>query len=336
MSIFKKISQAIGLDSVKNYSADTKITRLLQQDIDDRLVRRIKLQNQQRNSTIRIGKFTNENVDKVFTNSAFERPILTAQQIIYKNKIKPTEGGLYPHEILVLEYAKIGRAKYLKIGGETAPRFWWYKYGIKDFQKLLEDLSNHGFLEIKDDVYKITEKGEKSIKNQEYVLFIHKNSKNIKMTIWDWQNWLDRQPEIIQKMSFRDQWWGYLNQTALMSDPSSRSIANFQMIDFLNMEAKEKKTARAILRALNFSEIKYTELLKEAYAEYRKNDRLMEDSHFSDDLRKDDQIIFKKNIEQAIENAIKQSKKLSVDQKKTSDFKDLIEKISTLKNSLKS
>mgnify|MGYP000850719717 CR=1 FL=1 len=107
-------------------------------------------------------------------------------------------------------------------------------------------------------------------------------------------------------------------------------------IDFLNMEAKEKKTARAILRALNFSEIKYTELLKEAYAEYRKNDRLMEDSHFSDDLRKDDQIIFKKNIEQAIENAIKQSKKLSVDQKKTSDFKDLIEKISTLKNSLKS
>lgn len=62
----------------------------------------------------------------------------------------------------------------------------------------------------------------------------------------------------------------------------------------------------------------------------------MEDSHFSDDLRKDDQIIFKKNIEQAIENAIKQSKKLSVDQKKTSDFKDLIEKISTLKNSLKS
>ena len=122
MSIFKKISQAIGLDSVKNYSADTKITRLLQQDIDDRLVRRIKPQNQQRNSTIRIGKFTNENVDKVFTNSAFERPILTAQQIIYKNKIKPTEGGLYPHEILVLEYAKIGRAKYLKIGGETAPR----------------------------------------------------------------------------------------------------------------------------------------------------------------------------------------------------------------------
>ena len=132
-------------------------------------------------------------------------------------------------------------------------------------------------------------------------------------------------------MSFRDQWWGYLNQAALMSDPNNRSIANFQMIDFLNMEAKEKKTASAILRALNFSEIKYTELLREAYAKYRKTDRLMEDPHFSDDLRKDEQIIFKKNIEQAIENAIKQSKKLSVDQKKTSDFKDLIEKISILK-----
>lgn len=336
MSIFKKISQAIGLDSVKNDSADTKITRSFQQDIDDRLVRRIKPQNQQRNSTARIRKFTNENVNKVFANSAFERPILTARQLIYKNKIKPTEDGLYPHEILVIEYAKIGRAKYLTVGEETTPRFWWYKYGIKDFQKLLEDLSNRGFLEIKDNVYKITEKGEKSIKNQEYVLFIHKNSKNIKMTIWDWQNWLDQQPEILQKMSFRDQWWGYLNQVALMSDPSNRSIANFQMIDFLNIEAKEKNTARAILRALNFSEIKYTELLKEAYVEYEKNDRLMEDPHFSDDLRKNEQIIFKKNIEQAIGNAIKQSKKLSVDQKKTSDFKDLIEKISILKNSLKS
>ncbi|GEK92142.1 hypothetical protein [Alkalibacterium kapii] len=58
-------------------------------------------------------------------------------------KMKPNTTGLYPHEILLLSYAPDYYTKTNKF-----PPFWWYRYGIKDVDKLLKSLRKKGFLKI--------------------------------------------------------------------------------------------------------------------------------------------------------------------------------------------
>ena len=58
---------------------------------------------------------------------------------------KPTCDGLHPHEVLVLSYAP----RYCDNGNEY-PRFWWYKYGIKDVTGILRDLEQRGFISVGD------------------------------------------------------------------------------------------------------------------------------------------------------------------------------------------
>lgn len=77
-------------------------------------------------------------------------PIMTQQDDIVpiekriKGK-KPTCDGLYPHEVLVLSYAP----RYCDNGNEY-PRFWWYRYGIKDVTGILRDLELKGFVSVGD------------------------------------------------------------------------------------------------------------------------------------------------------------------------------------------
>lgn len=51
--------------------------------------------------------------------------------------------GLYPHEILALEYATSFYTSDNQFQG-----FWWYKYGVNDVQALLNSLVDRGFLAI--------------------------------------------------------------------------------------------------------------------------------------------------------------------------------------------
>lgn len=53
--------------------------------------------------------------------------------------------GLYPHEILVLDYAES-----FFTDQESFQGFWWYRYGVKDVQYCLRNLVERGFIKIGD------------------------------------------------------------------------------------------------------------------------------------------------------------------------------------------
>lgn len=53
--------------------------------------------------------------------------------------------GLYPHEVLVLDYAN---SYYTE--GNSFQGFWWYRYGVRDVDKCLRSLLERGFLQIGD------------------------------------------------------------------------------------------------------------------------------------------------------------------------------------------
>ncbi|HPE41432.1 MAG TPA: SAP domain-containing protein [Bacteroidales bacterium] len=58
-------------------------------------------------------------------------------------KAIPSEHGLYPHEILALDYA----SKYY-IDRNSFQQFWLYQYGVKNVQALLNSLLERGFLKV--------------------------------------------------------------------------------------------------------------------------------------------------------------------------------------------
>lgn len=58
-------------------------------------------------------------------------------------KAVPSSGGLYPHEVLVLNYAHT-----FHTGENTFQQFWWYKYGIKDVKKILDSLLERGYIAV--------------------------------------------------------------------------------------------------------------------------------------------------------------------------------------------
>lgn len=57
----------------------------------------------------------------------------------------PNRNGLFPHEILLLNYAHTFYTE-----GNTFQGFWWYKYGIRDVQSILVSLMERGFLKTGD------------------------------------------------------------------------------------------------------------------------------------------------------------------------------------------
>lgn len=71
-----------------------------------------------------------------------------AQIIPVEARIKKaiaSKHGLFPHEILVLDYAHTFYTYDNSFQG-----FWWYRYGIRDVQAVLSSLEQHGFLQAGD------------------------------------------------------------------------------------------------------------------------------------------------------------------------------------------
>lgn len=86
---------------------------------------------------------------------SFEMPVEIKTETTFHNDVVPVEKrmqsafpsrqGLYPHEILLLDYADS-----YYTDGNNYQGFWWYKYGIKDVDACLRSLLDRGFLKVGD------------------------------------------------------------------------------------------------------------------------------------------------------------------------------------------
>lgn len=68
-------------------------------------------------------------------------PIKTFEQS--KKECFPSSNGLYPAEILLIEYSKNGN---YPMESQNYPGFWWYRYGVHDVNLLLSSLEKRGFI----------------------------------------------------------------------------------------------------------------------------------------------------------------------------------------------
>ena len=86
--------------------------------------------------------------DSYYTNivhegTAFEHRVVTFEE--RKKTAIPSERGLYPAEILLLEYCSKGTYPGPKNG---YPGFWWFSYGIRDVGAALKNLEERGYIEL--------------------------------------------------------------------------------------------------------------------------------------------------------------------------------------------
>lgn len=79
--------------------------------------------------------------DVVAEGTAFERRVITFEE--RKKTAVPSKRGLYPAEILLLEYCSKGTYPGPKNG---YPGFWWCAYGIRDVGAALKSLEERGYI----------------------------------------------------------------------------------------------------------------------------------------------------------------------------------------------
>lgn len=79
--------------------------------------------------------------EKAFEGTPFEKKVITFEE--RKRTAIPSSRGLYPAEILLLEYCSKGTYPGPKNG---YPGFWWFTYGIRDVSTALRSLEHRGFI----------------------------------------------------------------------------------------------------------------------------------------------------------------------------------------------
>lgn len=79
--------------------------------------------------------------DVAFSDTPFEKKVITFEE--RKKTAIPSGTGLYPAEVLLLEYCSYGTYPGPKNG---YPGFWWFEYGIRDVGAALKSLENRGYI----------------------------------------------------------------------------------------------------------------------------------------------------------------------------------------------
>ena len=81
------------------------------------------------------------NSTNIVHTNAIRKDVITFEK--RKRTAIPSARGLYPAEILLLDYCS--RGAYPKPQNEY-PKFWWFSYGIQDVDAMLKSLEDRGFL----------------------------------------------------------------------------------------------------------------------------------------------------------------------------------------------
>ena len=79
--------------------------------------------------------------DVAFSGTPFEKKVISFED--RKRTAIPSRTGLYPAEILLLEYCSYGTYPNPKNG---YPGFWWFEYGIRDVGAALKSLESRGYI----------------------------------------------------------------------------------------------------------------------------------------------------------------------------------------------
>lgn len=79
--------------------------------------------------------------DTAFAGTPFEKRVISFEE--RKQTAIPSSTGLYPAEILLLEYCSYGTYPAPKNG---YPGFWWFSYGIRDVGAALKSLEVRGYI----------------------------------------------------------------------------------------------------------------------------------------------------------------------------------------------
>lgn len=117
---------------------------------------------------------------KNYVGTTFEFEVIPFEK--RKTMSIPSSRGLYVPEILMISLCTSFPSP--KNG---YPGYWWFKYGVRNVGSLLQSLEERGYISIDSRAgkYHPTELGDAEIKDNEYVLYTHKNSKVTDCTAWD-------------------------------------------------------------------------------------------------------------------------------------------------------
>lgn len=112
------------------------------------------------------------------------------------------KNGLYPYQVLLLEYCSYGTYPNPKNG---YPRFWKTKYGVTDVDKELDTILRMGLIKDENGKFALTDTGTCELNQYEYIPYMHKH--DIPGLS------LDEMCAIMetQGRSYRDVIWSYLN-----------------------------------------------------------------------------------------------------------------------------
>lgn len=158
---------------------------------------------------------------------------LSADDIADKNGLKPTE-------ILMLSYLE----KY-SIGKPVA-KFWHYDYGVDDVWPIIKKLESMGFAENG----KLTEKGKKEIKDNEYVYFWHRKTyARVAFNLPEFCRAVNARRDI----PYRDLIWEKYNKLYMgaISSPKKCRDLRYSMYEFL-VDEKKFETAFSMLLEIPF------------------------------------------------------------------------------------
>ncbi len=114
--------------------------------------------------------------DEYYPLASHENTVFECDIIVFPERKKisfPSSRGLYVAEILLLHYCSYG--SYPNPAGGY-PRFWWFKYGMRNIGFYLSSLEKRGFItKNSNGKYSLTALGQAETQEHEYILYMHKH-----------------------------------------------------------------------------------------------------------------------------------------------------------------